>query len=105
MMLRSARCLALALAPLLAACGSGSAPATDKGAAAQGEILGGTVSDSMLPLDDLRSESPPMKPSPAAAAADDGTTAGASEAEAGDGASTATDPAPAAPAADTAAEG
>lgn len=85
--------LAAALAGSLAACGSGDAPATADGADAQGDIRGGTISDAMLPLDQLKSESPPMRPAPgesgeAAAAGDDEATEGeaeASEAEPGEG--------------------
>jgi hypothetical protein len=48
----------LALLPLalLAACG-GDAP-TDDGRAASGEVLEGTISDAMLPLDRVQSEPP-----------------------------------------------
>ncbi|UIP06662.1 hypothetical protein LY632_13395 [Erythrobacter sp. SDW2] len=59
MMLRPVSVLAATLA--LAACGSDKAPVAAEGANAQGEILGGTISDAMLPLDELESESPPMK--------------------------------------------
>lgn len=62
MMLRPAGPVAMAL--LLVACGSGTAPAVGDNAAAQGDIRGGSISDAMLPLDDLKSESPPMKPEP-----------------------------------------
>ena len=54
---------ALALTLALGACGSDKAPATAESAGAQGEIQGGTISDEMLPLDELRSQSPPVKPS------------------------------------------
>ena len=46
----------------LAACESESAPPPvedDGRATAEGEVLGGTISDEMLPLDTLRSQSPP----------------------------------------------
>lgn len=62
MILRHFSVLLLALA--LPACGSGNAPEAADGANAQGEIQGGTISDAMLPLDDLKSQSPPMKPAP-----------------------------------------
>ena len=52
--------LALPLLALLAACG-GDAPADD-GRAASGEVLEGTISDAMLPLDRVRSEPPPEDP-------------------------------------------
>ncbi|KZY54834.1 hypothetical protein A3736_13080 [Erythrobacter sp. HI0063] len=47
----------------LAACESESAPPPvedDGRATAEGEVLGGTISDEMLPLDTLRSQSPPQ---------------------------------------------
>ncbi len=46
----------LMLALLLAACG-GEAP-TDDGRSASGEVLEGTVSDAMLPIDRVQSEPP-----------------------------------------------
>ena len=55
----------LALAPLslaLAACGDDAVPdeaaTSDADATARGEVLGGEISDEMLPLDQLRSQSP-----------------------------------------------
>ena len=48
--------LALPALALLAACG-GNAPATD-GRAASGEVLEGTISDAMVPVDRVRSEPP-----------------------------------------------
>ena len=47
---------------LLAACGNeAEAPAPDEGNLdARGEVLGGSISDAMLPLDTLTSQSPPM---------------------------------------------
>ena len=54
--------LALVLGSALAGCGSsGEVAATDEGANAQGEILGGTISDTMVPIEEVRSSSPPMK--------------------------------------------
>ena len=52
----------LALATPLAACGDDPAPIADstEDAGAQGEILGGTISDAMLPVDGLQSQSPSM---------------------------------------------
>jgi hypothetical protein len=44
------------LAALLAACGE--EPAADDGRAASGDVLEGTISDAMLPLDRVRSEAP-----------------------------------------------
>ncbi|SMQ62947.1 hypothetical protein SAMN06297468_0776 [Altererythrobacter xiamenensis] len=48
---------------LLAACGDDAAPTgeVDDGTAAEGEVLGGTISDEMLPLDRLQSQSPPLR--------------------------------------------
>ena len=58
------RALLLATACLtLAGCGESSAPDTtpDDDATARGEVLGGTISDGMLPLDTLQSQSPPLE--------------------------------------------
>lgn len=52
-LVRSGAVLLLMLA--LAACGSGNSPAQD---AAGGEVLQGSVSDAMLPLDSVRSQPP-----------------------------------------------
>jgi hypothetical protein len=38
----------------------------EAGRAAKGEVLGGTISDDMIPLDRLRSQSPPVADAPAA---------------------------------------
>ena len=62
--------LGLALgAALLTACGS-ETPAEETTAEAdrnaQGEVLGGTISDDMLPLDRLRSQAPSISESPSA---------------------------------------
>lgn len=59
------RCI-LAFTPLLllAACGNdpaGTAPA-EQGGEAAGEVLGGTISDDMIALDRLTSQSPPAEP-------------------------------------------
>lgn len=68
--------LSLPLLALLAACG-GDTPADD-GRAASGEVLEGTISDSMLPLDRVRSEPPLEDPEAFAEArgADDEEAAG-----------------------------
>ena len=58
------RALLLATACLtLAGCGESSAPDTTQvdDATARGEVLGGTISDDMLPLDTLQSQSPPLE--------------------------------------------
>jgi hypothetical protein len=61
--------LFLALAPIafLAACGGDSASETD-GRAASGEVLEGTISDAMLPLDTVHSQPPLAEPEVAARA-------------------------------------
>ncbi len=75
--------LFLALAPLtlLAACGDG--PGDDAGVAS-GEVLEGTISDSMLPLDTVRSQPPLAEPRAVTRTSDDGGEA--PEGEAGDAA-------------------
>lgn len=70
--------ITLASALALAACGSSGGDQAAGGAGARGELKGGTVTDDMLPLDQLKSKSPPLKPSPAAT----GTSAGSGEADA-----------------------
>ncbi|MBD3730251.1 MAG: hypothetical protein IE933_11140 [Sphingomonadales bacterium] len=53
-----------ALALLLASCGDKApAPQADSAKGAEGEVLGGTISDEMIPLDEIRSQSAPVKPS------------------------------------------
>ena len=61
----------LATGVVLASCESETAPppAQDEGRAAKGEVLGGTISDDMIPLDRLRSQSPPVADAPAASQA------------------------------------
>lgn len=51
-----------ALCVVLAACGDDPAPGEQEDAArdARGEVLGGTISDDMLPLDTVRSQAPPL---------------------------------------------
>ena len=69
---------------LLAACG-GDAPADD-GRAASGEVLEGTISDDMLPVDRVRSEPPLENPeafAKARSAADGGEGVDAPEVEEG----------------------
>jgi hypothetical protein len=50
-------CLVLAPLALLCACGGDSGSKTE-GRAASGEVLEGSVSDAMLPLDQLKSQAP-----------------------------------------------
>ena len=62
MMIRAALCL-LAI-PLLAACGGENAEAPAMGEdsrSAEGDVLAGSISDDMLPLDQLESTSPAAK--------------------------------------------
>ena len=48
---------------LVSACNDGSEIARETGDAkeAEGEVLGGSISDDMLPLGELKSQSPPLK--------------------------------------------
>ncbi len=59
---------------LLASCGEEAPVETppDEGREAMGEVLGGTISDDMLPLDTVRSQSPPLRE-----ASEDSTTGAA----------------------------
>lgn len=58
--------LVLACALGLAACGDDAAEAPAEGdeRGARGEVLGGTISDDMIPLDQLQSQSAPQNPGP-----------------------------------------
>ena len=57
--------LVLPLLALLAACGDAAiAPDDDAARAASGEVLEGSISDEMLPLEDLRSQPPVAAPLP-----------------------------------------
>jgi hypothetical protein len=56
--------IALAAASL-AGCGEKQAESTPERQSAAGEVLGGEVSDEMLPLDSARSTSPPVRSGPA----------------------------------------
>ena len=70
----------LPLLALLAACNDEPRPEAQASAdaAAEGEVLGGTISDAMLPLDTVKSQSPPLKVVPAEEG-DDAGGAGDSE--------------------------
>ncbi|WP_095011978.1 hypothetical protein [Tsuneonella mangrovi] len=60
--------LALPLLAILSACGSKQPAASDdENATAAGEILPGSASDAMLPLDTVKSQSPPLQSQPASA--------------------------------------
>jgi hypothetical protein len=49
----------LLLACLVAACTPEASAPAEQGGAAAGEVLGGSISDAMIPLDELESEAPP----------------------------------------------
>ena len=87
-MKRFGLCLMASLA--LASCGDDAAPVEqgDEDATARGEVLGGTISDDMLPLDTVRSQAPSLAIEGAGEGEEAGT--GASDAE-----GERTDPAPA----------
>ncbi|MDG5749216.1 hypothetical protein P8Q88_13625 [Qipengyuania sp. XHP0207] len=91
--------LAVPLAFALVACGDETAEPAGQGddRGARGEVLGGTISDDMIPLDQLQSQSPPLRGADDTGSADGGDDAGAtaeaSEAEsAEDGAAAAQSP-------------
>ncbi len=73
-MLPSRLSLSLLALTMLSACGDQESDEPERKTAA-GEVLGGSISDSMLPLDTVQSQSPPLRES----AADD-SGAGPSEA-------------------------
>lgn len=64
----------------LAACEQSAETDVPAGKRAAGEVLGGSISDAMIPLDELRSQSPPMRVVPAERA--DGGTGGIADAAA-----------------------
>ena len=98
--------LALILPFALAACG-GDAGTEGERKTAAGEVLGGTISDDMLPLDTVTSQSPPLreqaKGEGGGADAVDGSTLPPRDTEGGPG-EPPRDPAPVAPAAEEAPE-
>ena len=55
---------AVPLALALAACGENTEQPADDTRSAEGEVLGGTIDDAMLPLDTVQSQSPPLRQSP-----------------------------------------
>lgn len=71
-----------ALAVLLAACDGGAGGDAAAGGA-EGEVLGGTISDAMLPLDTVRSQSPALRPEPSEGAAGEDPGEGTDEAPEG----------------------
>jgi hypothetical protein len=56
--MRRARLCALALALLAAGCEDQATAPAEEGAAAAGEVLAGSVSDAMIPLEQLESQAP-----------------------------------------------
>lgn len=65
---------------MLAACGEG---ASEQETAASGEVLEGTISDAMLPIDRVRSEAPLEDPEAFAASQTEGTRTSATRSAAG----------------------
>lgn len=57
-MIRTASALVLALALCLAACEDQASAPAEQGGQASGQILAGSVSDAMIPLDEVKSEAP-----------------------------------------------
>jgi hypothetical protein len=56
------RAIILALTLLVAGCGDQSAVPTEQGGAASGEVLPGSISDAMIPLDQIDSQAPLAPP-------------------------------------------
>ena len=73
-----ARPVVLALLLGLSACGGGGEEAANERKTAAGEVLGGSISDAMLPLDTVQSQSPPLRDTPRgeAGAGDEGEAEG-----------------------------
>jgi hypothetical protein len=59
----------------LGGCGSDPAPGTDGGGTASGEVLEGSISDAMLPVDTVQSQSPPLEKTPSDAGGSAGDAA------------------------------
>lgn len=59
--MRGLSLLGMPAALLLAACGEDTPQRADDAREAEGEVLGGSISDDMLPLDQLQSQSPPIR--------------------------------------------
>ena len=93
-----------ALAFVVAACNGGDpAQTAPDDTRAEGEVLGGTIDDGMIPLDQLRSQSPPRRPVPTAAPTGGAASPAAEDPgneEPGDGSAPGEEPEPAAQAAD-----
>jgi len=88
------------LALMLAACNGDQPAPSEEEADAAGEVLGGTISDDMLPLDRVRSESPRLRTtSDTSGDADASATGGpATDGETGQGEGADAEATPAAPA-------
>lgn len=65
----------LAVVAMLAACGSDPAPTTQSDGTVSGEIFEGSISDDMLPLDTVQSQSPMLETAPVDAGSSDQPTA------------------------------
>lgn len=77
----------VALALLAGGCDDTPAPADSQGAGAEGEVLEGTISDAMLPLDRVRTQAPVEDPSDETdteGADEDGETATSASDDAGE---------------------
>lgn len=59
--MKPVRLIALPLLAALAACGEAEEGPEGERRTAAGEVLGGTISDDMLPLDAVTSQSPPLR--------------------------------------------
>lgn len=65
----------------LTACGSDPVPEPDGDGAVSGEVLEGTISDAMLPLDTVQSQSPALEKVPSEDGDSDAATADEDDAE------------------------
>ncbi|QIG54648.1 hypothetical protein G6N82_11240 [Altererythrobacter sp. BO-6] len=86
--MRSLTLVFLPAAFALAACGDSALQRDNDARRAEGEVLGGTISDEMLPLDQIQSQSPILRETPAAPGAEgeEGEEADDAAAEESDGA-------------------
>jgi hypothetical protein len=85
---------ALALLASLSACGEKNGADGPERKTAAGEVLGGTISDAMLPLATVTSENPPLRESTGASGDESGGTSTDTAAADADDAEPASDPAP-----------